>query len=243
MSTALLRVAVLPSFFTLIFPLFVLEASEIVVSPVRLQIDHGKNTAALNLLNKSEKRVIFQLESFLWSQNQGADQLAATNDILATPPIFAVEPGKSQVIRVILRGSKPQLQEITYRILITEVPDEATRVIGQVRVNLRMSIPVFVKPGVPSKPQIVCSLHKISEKNLRLSVNNTGNSHILLGTLKLFPNQEQENPFHQILLSGYVLPGQSRSWSLDLAQPFSGSNAYLRADTDDGEKAVLLAIQ
>jgi fimbrial chaperone protein len=243
MATLSQRVAVLPAALAVsLFP-SVLEASEVVVSPVRLQINYGTNTTTLSLKSKSENKILFQLESFLWTQNQNADQLAPTKDILAMPPVFTIERGKTQVIRIIFRGPRSETQEITYRVILTEVPVDTPRIAGQIRTNLQISIPVFVKPKVLSKPQLEWSLHNVDKKNLRLVVKNSGNSHILLGTLKLFPAREQEKPIHETSLSGYVLPGQSRSWVLGLTRAVSNAEVFLRAETDNGKQEMPLIVQ
>jgi fimbrial chaperone protein len=128
---------------------------------------------------------------------------------MAMPPIFTLEPGKTQLIRIALRTAKSQIQELTYRIFITEVPDMTERVVEGIRTNLRISVPVFVQPKVRAKPELEWILQRISETDLRLVIKNTGTAHILLGTLKLFFGKEVQNPFHEKTLSGYVLSGQS----------------------------------
>ncbi len=237
------RPAVLPAFFFIFLFFSLCEASEFVVSPVRLQINSGKDTTTLRLTNNSEKRILFQVDTFLWTQDNGDDKLAATKDIMVMPPIFTLEPGKTQLIRIALRTARSQRQELTYRIFITEVPNMTERVVEGIRTNLRISVPVFVMPKVRAKPELEWLMKRISETDLRLMLKNTGNAHILLGNLKLFSGKEGENPFYEKTLSGYVLAGQTRSWSLHITGPISSSDIYLKADTDDGKKESQLSVQ
>lgn len=237
------RRVLLPAFVAFSLAPSGLWASEVIVSPVRLQINYGTSTATLELTNRSEARVLVQVESFLWTQDQNADQLTPTKDVLAMPAVITLERAKTQVIRVIFRGARSETQEQTYRIILTEVPVDATRTGGQIRTTLQFSIPVFVKPKARSQPQLEWSLQTVGKSNLRLAVSNSGNSHILLGTVKLFSGKDQEKPIHESALSGYVLPGQSRSWMVGLTGALSGSHVFLRAETDHGKQEMPLIVQ
>src|SRR3546814_9833017 len=57
-----------------------------------------------------------------WSQSGGKDVFAAVDDILATPPIFTIPAGGSQVIRVGSRRAPDPQHERAYRLFLREVP-------------------------------------------------------------------------------------------------------------------------
>ncbi|HEX4652543.1 MAG TPA: fimbria/pilus periplasmic chaperone, partial [Granulicella sp.] len=94
----------------------------------------------LTVGNQSNHEIAFQIRAFAWQQNRaGDDQLAATDELLASPPLASVAPGASQVARLVLRRP-PQGREATYRILLDELPPAGQA--GRVHVALRLSIPV-----------------------------------------------------------------------------------------------------
>lgn len=233
----------MPALFLLLVLFSTPCAADIVVSPVRLLMTYGKDTTTVNLTNNTEKMILFQVEPFLWTQDEGDDKLNATKEIIAMPPIFTLEPGKTQMIRIALRRPRAEKQEITYRIFITQVPDETVRASQGIHTNLRISVPIFVRPKGSAKPQIDWQVRKIGDSQLKLMVKNTGNAHILLGTVQLFPDKGSEEPFYENAISGYVLGGQSRSWTLNLKQSLQLQDIILRVETDDGKKETRLAVQ
>ncbi len=50
------------------------------------------------------------------------DVQVVSSDLLATPPIFTLQPGGSQIVRVGLRGARNVPGEVTYRLSLREVP-------------------------------------------------------------------------------------------------------------------------
>jgi fimbrial chaperone protein len=45
------------------------------------------------------------VQLFAWSQDAGQDILQPTTDLLVSPPVFTVQPGQSQLLRIALRGA------------------------------------------------------------------------------------------------------------------------------------------
>jgi len=219
-----------------------LEAADVTVSPVRLLMVNGKNTVTLKVTNVFDRPTLFQLQPQAWTQEDGRDKTEPTTDMIAMPPIFQIEPGKTQIVRIALRRGRDEQRELTYRLFITEVPDETAARTEGIKSNLRISVPIFVRPEKKALPVVDFSVEKAAEARLRLTVNNSGKAHILIGRLMLFRQGKDDAPFHDSALSGYVLAGRSRSWVLDLAGPFGSEKIVLKAETDDGNKEATLAV-
>jgi fimbrial chaperone protein len=93
------------------------RAQGLEVTPTNVLLAPGQTAAALTVANHADRKVSFQIRGFAWRQDgQGNDVLDPSDALLASPPIATIEPGTSQVVRLILR-QPPQGQEATYRIL------------------------------------------------------------------------------------------------------------------------------
>lgn len=231
----------------LLFSIFLLQATIVYsagfsVTPTRVELSAKKNRYTLSFSNTSDTPTLVQLESVLWEQEDGKEKLTPTEDILAVPAVFTVEPGKKQVIRVALRRPVDARQELSYRLLITEVPDETKKGAEGVSVALRVSVPVFVKPKTDAKPLPEWSLERINDKQIKLALKNKGNAHIQIGQVKLFTDTLLSQPVIEKALSAYVLPGQTGSWILaaDTIEP--AANLKLDAYTDGGKVETVLTL-
>ncbi|MDA8656068.1 fimbria/pilus periplasmic chaperone [Luminiphilus sp.] len=77
---------------------------------------------ALTVRNDGTEPASLQMEMLNWSQAQGQDVLTPTRELLANPPIFTVPAGGSQLVRVGLRRAPDGQRELTYRIVLQELP-------------------------------------------------------------------------------------------------------------------------
>lgn len=209
-------------------------AGSFAVSPVRATLSAGQPVGSLTVRNTGAEPTVVQLEVVSWSQQDGKDVYDPTREILATPPIFTVPPGGSQVVRVGLRRAPDPKREITYRLFLQEVPPPPKPGFQGLQVALRVGVPVFVLPSVPVKPVLRWQLSRTPQGKLQVSLSNSGNAHIQVANIKLMPASGDPFPTQQI--GAYVLPGQSRGWLLEAAPaPPPGATLRLSAQTDAGE--------
>ena len=204
------------------------------VSPVRATLTASQPVSALVVRNSGVEPTVVQLEVVSWAQEAGKDVYAPTRDILATPPIFTIPPGGSQVVRVGLRRTADPQRELTYRLFLQEVPPDKTTFQG-LRVVLRMGIPIFVLPPVKAAPALRWHATRTSEGLLKLTLANHGNAHIQVAKSKLMlPGSEQVLASQDI--AAYVLSGQSRDWVIKPTSiPQSGVALRLSVQTDAGD--------
>lgn len=119
-------------------------AAELEVAPVIVQMAPGQRAAALTISNPGDSAMAFQIRAYAWSQTESGDLLAATEELLVSPPLGSLPTGVSQVVRLVLRRV-PAGREATYRILVDEIPPPTAP--GTVRIALRQSIPIFAEPA------------------------------------------------------------------------------------------------
>lgn len=207
------------------------QAGTFSVSPVRATLSAGQQVAALSVRNDGAEPAVVQLEVLNWSQKEGKEVYAPTREILATPPIFTVPAGGSQVVRVGLRRAPDAQRELTYRLYLQEVPPPPRPDFQGLQVALRIGVPVFVLPSVPAKPVLRWQVDRTPQGQLKVSLTNSGNVHIQVANFKLVSATGEVLPTHQV--ASYVLSGQSRDWLVEVAAaPPSGAKLRLVAQTD-----------
>jgi fimbrial chaperone protein len=209
-------------------------AGSFAVNPVRATLSAKQTVGSLVVRNSGTEATVIQLEVTSWVQEDGKDVYTPTKEILATPPIFTVPAGGSQVVRVGLRRSADTQRELTYRLFLQEVPPAKTDVQG-LRVVLRIGVPVFVIPPVRATPVLRWQASRTPEGALKLSLRNDGNAHIQVAKSKLML-ATTEQPLMTQEVAAYVLPGQSRDWIYKLSPlPAAGAPLRVAAQTDAGD--------
>lgn len=218
------------------------QAGTFVVNPVRATLSAGQQVAALTVRNDGAEPTVVQLEVVSWSQQDGQDVYTPTRDVLATPPIFTVPPGGSQVVRVGLRRSTDPQRELTYRLYLQEVPPPPKPGFQGLQVALRIGVPVFVLPPVPVKPVLRWQVSRTPQGQLKVSLTNSGDAHIQVANFKLVPAGGKPLPTRQV--AAYVLPGQSRDWLVEAAPaPPPGATVRVSAQTDAGDAEAEVVVE
>jgi fimbrial chaperone protein len=224
----------------------VANAASFGVSPVRVTLSESQQMGALTVRNDGTEPVSMQLEVLNWSQAAGKDVLTPSRELLANPPIFTVPAGGSQLVRVGLRRAPDAQRELTYRVILQELPPPPNPNFMGTRMLMRISLPVFVLPEVDAKPVLLWQAARTPQGALKISLTNNGNAHIQIANFKLsLPGSQQ--PWVTKESAEYVLPGQSRDWTLpansENPAPPLGVTLQLFAQTDAGdiEAEVLVA--
>jgi fimbrial chaperone protein len=197
------------------------QAAELAVMPVAVQLDRLKSRATVMVQNNGSQPVTVQADALAWQRDGGQDRHAGTDALLVNPPVFTIEPGRSQVVRLGLRDPAAvaaQDPERTYRLVLREVP--TPRAPGSldfsagVRVLVALRIPVYVAP-----PQVQRSerweLLPGDGSAPTARVTNTGNVHIRLASIRLADGSEQA--LAEPLRGMVLLAGETRSWPQHVA--------------------------
>jgi fimbrial chaperone protein len=205
------------------------------VTPLRVELSSSQASNALTVQNNGSEPVVVQLQTVAWSQENGRDVYQPSDDLVATPPIFTIQPGAAQIIRVgLLRGADED-RELSYRLFLQEVPSPPKPDFKGLQMALRIGLPVFVLPKAKASPILNWRVERTSKGQLKVGLKNEGKAHVQVTDFSLFlPGKEQALAVQQV--SAYLLPGQDRSWTLatDPAQPFRSDTARVKAYTDAG---------
>jgi fimbrial chaperone protein len=206
------------------------QAGSFGVSPIRVTLTPQQPTGVLTVRNQSDQETVVQVQANAWSQQDGTDVLEESADLIAVPPLFTLPPGGSQVVRVGLRRPPAVEGELTYRLLLREVPPPPADDFMGLQVALNLSLPVFVLPAGGARPELQGGLVHQAKGTVGLQLLNAGNAHVQLQQFEL--TKPDGSVLNSPALSVYLLPGQSRSWDLE-ADALPGRWS-LAAETDAG---------
>jgi fimbrial chaperone protein len=216
------------------------------ISPLRVDFSGPRTTAALTVRNEDASAVVVQAEGMAWSQPGGEDTLTASRDLLVSPAVFTLAPGAQQLVRVALRRVPDPARELSYRLIVQEVPQAAAPEFTGLRVALRLSVPVFVAAGEPGAPALAWSARREPDGALAVTARNDGPVHARVQRFALHAGDTTVAGQPSL---AYVLPGASRRWTFpasgDTAPPTAWPTTPYRLEgmTDRGPFATELSLE
>jgi fimbrial chaperone protein len=205
-------------------------AGGLTIFPLRADLSTQTRIAAFNVISGESTPTLMQVHLFAWTQANGVELLAPSDDLLVGPPIFTLAPGATQLIRVGLRSDPMSNREVAYRIVIGEVP---TSKVAGLSFAFRLSMPIFVSPMTPSGPHALWSAEHVDTRHLRLTLDNSGDEHIHVAALRV-----ATEPAGTVIFSGgpsaYVLSGQRRSWTIPVDKALNVRSLRVTVTTEGG---------
>ncbi len=183
-------------------------AGTFTISPLRVDFADATGMAVLTVRNEDGKPVVVQTQGLAWSQEGGQDALTPSRDLLVSPAVFTLPAGGSQLVRVALRRDVDPARELTYRLLLQEVPQAASPDFNGLQIVLRLSVPVFVEPRAPATPQIAWVATRGDDGKLSLSARNDGSAHARIHRFSVKTADGAATVLDQPELA-YLLPGSS----------------------------------
>lgn len=200
------------------------------VSPVRAELSAAQRVAALTVRNSGHEPAVIQLQATSWSQQDNHDVLTPTAELLATPPIFTLAPGASQVVRVGSRRAADAHEEVAYRLSLQEVPPPPDPAFRGLRVALKISLPIFLVPNTPTSPRLIWRASRMEGGKIQLSVRNDGTTHAHLTGLTV-ASQATGQRASLVDANVYVLAHASHTWLID-AKAAAGESVHVDARDD-----------
>ena len=181
------------------------------VSPVRVDLSDDHDKDVVRVTNSEETAKSYQVEIVAWSQSEERREIySPTEDLLAVPPLFTLEPGEEQLVRIGLLEPADASVERSYRMFITELAPQQSAGVESVGINMRLQIgiPVFVAPsqGIPTATLDYVDSKKIGD-NLFMRFRNYGNSHVKVTEVGYTPRGNTGAETTPAVL--YLLAGQS----------------------------------
>jgi fimbrial chaperone protein len=203
------------------------RAAELAVLPIGVTLGPGHERAAVSVTNYGAQSVLMQVEAVSWTQVQGEDRYVPTTDLVVNPPLFSVQPGRAQAVRLGLRKSPDPTRETAYRLLLREVPAMTSQLDGAgaslesaVRVLLQFRLPIYVAPAAPVR-SAQWHAQRDADGSLKLEATNTGNTHLVVTELALrSQDAAADSPALMVLTTSTpIFPGQGHQWRLQPDRP------------------------
>lgn len=202
------------------------------VTPVRLYMTLRDRAIAVTLTNEGDSAVVLQADINTWGQkSDGTDELVLTEDLILAPPIIKLAPKARQVVRLALLKPADASRQLTYRLIIREVPEALHSSNIEVPIALALSMPVFITPP-GAKRLMDCSAARADAKTVTVSCGNTGTAYAQIREASVRRGEQTLAKFEG---GTYVLPGASKALSLKAGQAISAGEAQLVISFDDGQ--------
>lgn len=187
----------------------VAEAGAFSISPVRIHMTARERIVAVSFSNEGESEVALQAELYAWGQSEdGADSLQPTEDLMVAPPILRLAPKARQVVRLALLRPADPLRQLTYRLIVREVPEltQPKDQTIQVPITLALSMPVFITPP-HAKRLLECEVQRPDAQTLGTRCTNQGSAYAQVRSV-IFRRDDKE--LARFEGGTYILPGSGR---------------------------------
>lgn len=206
------------------------------VSPIRVGLSPQRPTMPLSVTNEGDEPVVIQVQAVRWSQENGDDVYARTDEILATPPIFTIPGHGSQIIRVGLRRPFQPERELSYRLYLVEQTGALKPEFTGVQMSLRIGLPVFVMGSAAAKPALHWTVVTSAPGVSKLRVANHGNAHAQVADIRLMSIATERTIARQ-QVPAYLLPGTIHEWALKFepGETIGMERVRLQAYMDSGD--------
>lgn len=211
--------------------------------PVRVELTHPQDIGSVEIGNRWTAPITIQAEVRSWSQETGRSVYEDSEALLVSPPMFVIEPGERQIVRIGLRQPAESDEEQAFRIFFTELPtarDDRPSTTTGVDFSLRIAIPVFVAPQLQREPPLQGVAKPWNSDDYKLSLTNPGNVHVQIRQIRCQGTPRNMPPLGQGVL-GYLLPGATRQFTLPAHHPAvtrGHQECPLVAETDRGLRPV-----
>jgi fimbrial chaperone protein len=207
-------------------------AAEFTVTPVRIFMTPRDRAVAVTITNDSAEEVVMQADLYLWKQRpDGTDDLVLTEDIILSPPILKVPAKSRQVVRLARLIPASAADEMTYRLIVREVPEAKAQEQLSLQLSLAFSLPVFITPP-GAKRMLVCELERGGPDVVNAVCQNNGRAYAQLRTIDLFNGTGEKIASQN---GAYILPGIRRTFAVKQATgPIRAGKVQLQVGLDDG---------
>ena len=189
-------------------------AGSLRVAPTRLDLQQDKRAVALTVTNTGSAPTLLQLDVKHWVQDSGSDDYSATDDLIVSPPIFTLDAGAEQVVRVGRRKGNVPMAELAWRLFVQEIPTPGSSKARELNVVLRIGIPIFATPPKATAGTLQWHLQCQDARKPVLLASNRGEQALRLDDLSVRASGAEYSE-----RAVYVLAGATRALPLNHLPP------------------------
>lgn len=214
--------------------------ASVVIDSTRIVYPQNDKEVTLRLESKNHAPVLIQ--AWLDSSDEQTTPAQATAPFVITPPIFRMEPGKQQVLRLAYTGEAlPSNRESLFWFNLLEVPSQAqgAQRADQLQFAFRSRIKVFFRPpnlpyGVEAAPDKLQWCHAQTAQGQALEVFNPTPYHVTFDRIEVLAAGQRH--VREPAASGagnMVIPGGRNRFALPSANTPLGAAATVEFQTLD----------
>lgn len=188
------------------------RAASFIIDPLKVSLNEAQASTVMRVQNTGKDTLTLQIQPRSWQQESKADRLEPTRELVATPQIFRIKPGATQLVRVALLGKADAQRETAYRLVFDEIPAPPAADFVGVQVAMRVTIPLFVSPKKTAKSGLRVSVKASDNDKLLIVAENQGNAHAHLKKLLFAREGDETAPPVEIETPAYLLAGTTREF-------------------------------
>lgn len=230
-------------------PLLAQQGGNFSLSNTRIFLSERQRSASITVTNTGTAPVAVEVRLNKWQQTtEGKDELTPappnSPELIVFPLVLTIPPREARNIRL-SRRVPPTATEVSYRLLISEVPPPNIEQGNQVQVRFiaEHSLPVFIEPATIQRRGEVLN-PQVQKGQLAFELRNTGNVHLHSQNITLAGIGGNNRPiFERKLDFAYILPGATRSFrGVALPQENCGAveRLEIRLDTTNSPPAATI---
>lgn len=201
------------------------------VTPVRIYMAPKDRAVAVTITNDADEAVVLQADVYEWKQtSDGQDELTASEDLILAPPIIKLAPKARQVVRLARLQPPDASRQLTYRLILRELPEAGPSKGINVPIALALSMPVFITPPV-AKHHTTCTAGRDERATLFVTCGNDGNAYTQVREVVVRQDGQAVGRFEG---GAYILPGARKRLALKADKPIAVGALKLVVTFDDG---------
>lgn len=208
------------------------NAAQLKITPVRVELGVDRPVEVVTVANPGKEPMLVQVRLRQWSHPLGQDVYADSRDVVVNPMVFELQPGEQQVVRVGLTRPMTAERELSYRLFVQQLPNQAAVGPRQINTLLSLALPLFVVPQEILPPDLAWRVEPKSATEVAVQIENKGNLHAEISSIALSrQNGEQVASIDRRI---YVLPGQRREVVVPVGSLNFAERLTLTADSKRG---------
>jgi len=208
-------------------------AGQFTVTPVRIYVAPKDRAAAVTITNEGDDELVMQADVYQWKQKPGGeDELTLSEDLFLSPPIIKLAPKSRQVVRLAMLRPPKTKRQLTYRVIVREIPEARKAKKPELQIALAFSLPVFITPP-GTKHWLTCQVERTAANSVMAVCGNTGTAYAQPHEFILTSAAGDKLATRET--GGYILPDITRRFEIKRAEgKIPAGKARLAVKLDDG---------
>lgn len=200
------------------------------VTPVRIYMTPKDRAVAVTVTNEGDSPIALQADVYQWKQaSDGTDELVLSEELILAPPIIKLAARSRQVVRLARLQPPDAGRQLTYRLILRELPEASPSKGLDVPIALALSMPVFITPP-GAKGESDCSAKRSDSQTIALSCANTGSAYLQIREVTV---RQGSDVLARFETGTYVLPGARRELAVKTERPLPPGPLQVSVTFDD----------